>query len=864
MKNNKLLFLVVLMMGGACTKRAPETLISRFEQKSQSYSFAERKLASSPQGKCLINLFNVETLKEEVSELEKQYSAAQKVRGRWKHLDLSQLPVPQANFLRNYGDDIGDLKDKQSIDYSSCQDLPCIFNKVYGKEGHVAGYVHYLWYLKFGHMLSLDNKVPSQSSNEPGVYGGQSFPLSAYLYDDKELYGIWRLSQMLKSPHTTLRYMTELQRIPRGVKFEDSRYAGACGLASSAGWIILQDGCLSTLNNPDTGFLYQAIAHELTHQIDFEQGRGTSFMQRSSGQQYLDLAGMYMEEYVNSSGVTVRQWKLKPNAKIVSSYAGTSPAENFAESIALFRVDGDRTKKEITPDHYKFVSTEFFQGRLFEKEEMMKTWISNYSSESMSEVFKAVIDCSKNPGTTRSTFFTSSDFTVRVLPNMLNCIGGRATEISALMKGKATLYEPDGCMAINAYETRGKWDIHMKNFLKGAFNKYLQELNKDPQYLARIQAFYKEISDPTIARNSYVSCFKESQEESCYQEELQKNFYEKASRLNFPEEQIREMTEMYSSNFPYAKIKAETITTYQVFVSSHLEKIRESAGELWQGCHNISHNDDQIPTGKYFSITDGYMISSFYNCLNMNIPDTVRNVIGSFSVDEFKVEHPKEELILSQEILPHVVKYLQERYLKEREVEVSEASVFVISQQENVKKQLLSDFSWVKDVSDSSSVISDCKREGSKLVPMTLLYNMKGDIFGRYIEENICQNISSTPEFNEWMNTSPALFKDQIFKQLEESMLNEGRRQADMCLRSYPMDTNFNRVRYKIQREKCLLDTWPTLEYRVIREAMKDPLVIRTRMPEQDLRNTLQINRRSYQQRLMKEKFYFNLGDVFN
>lgn len=855
MKNSKYFFLLILMAGVGCSKKTPETLLSRFEKKAEKYDFAVRKLASTKEARCLADIFTPETLAEEVRELEKSYAGAPKVRGYWKHLDLSRLPVPQANFLKTYGDQIGDLRNPDSIDYSMCDNLPCIFNRIYGKENHVGGYVHYLWYLKFGHMLSLDNKVPEQTSNQPGVYNQKQFPLSAYLYNEKELYGLWRLSHMLKAPHTTLRYLKEVQRVPRGENFEGD-YGSACGLAYSGGWIKLNDGCLTTYQNPDNGYLYQAVTHELNHHIDFEQGRGTRNFYRSHQQDYLNLAGFFKNEYVDENGTLVSQWAHKEGIKLVTSYAGTSPQENFAESLSMFRVDGDTTKKKITPQHFSFVSEEYYEGRSFEKEELMKAWIQEYSVETGKEVFKAVIDCNKKTGTFKSTYFKATDFSSPVLPSMLNCISARAEEISALIRSKAAVYQPEGCLAFNDFNLKGKWDVHMKNFLIGSFERYLEELKKDKDYIARIQSFYDQISNAEIAQSAYISCYKEPNEESCYANELQRAAFDKALSLNLPEAQTKEMAEMYISYHPYNSTKNNTLKGYQTFVQAHLDTIKRNATELWEGCRNIPHDDSESPTGSLFQIfNNGYMVSSFYNCLNMNIPDTVKDIVRGFEVDGLRLQHAKEELILSDDVLPRLVKELNQFHETNRKKEVEQAKVIIAKDNGKIRKAILSDFSWVTNVVDSAKFNSDCKKAAVRQIDFNPLFNLKFDLFGEFVEKNVCVNITSSPEYNNWLENSKEVFQEKISKGLEEKIWDIAVAKADSCIQRFPMNNMVNKLRYKIQREACLTDEWPALENKVIAEAMQDPMVIRFRMSADEIRSKLLTMRRRLQLRLIKEKF---------
>src|SRR5690606_37859001 len=157
--------------------------------------------------------------------------------------------TPGAIFLKKYGNELGDLKHPESLNFSGCEDVPCIINRIYKKENHVAGYVHYIWFLKFKHLLAADNLVPSLDKKKtllPGIYNERHHNLDDYLYSDNELYALWRLSSMLNDHFYGLKDLNEVQRIPRGNHIE-GKGESSCGLAftrGNIGKILLTDGCL--------------------------------------------------------------------------------------------------------------------------------------------------------------------------------------------------------------------------------------------------------------------------------------------------------------------------------------------------------------------------------------------------------------------------------------------------------------------------------------------------------------------------------------------------------------------------------------------------------------------------------------------
>lgn len=856
MKKNNLFYLSFILLAAACSKsKGPQTLLSRWDKNISQESVVERRLASGAQaGQCLNDIFTVETLKAEIKELEKKYSGAQPVNGRWKHLELSRLPVPQANFLKTYGDQIGDLAIPEAFDYSLAEDVPGIFNVIYGNTIEEAGYVHYLWYLKFGHMLAADNKLQKQESSIPGMYGGKLLPFTAYLFDRKELYGFWRLSLVLRAPHTTISSLKEIQRVPRGEKFEQPQYANACGLAYSEGYINLTDGCLwFGTNNIDQGYFYASVTHEISHMLDFFEGRGTQEFYRSHKPDYLKYTGLTLTEFVNESGQMVKKWEIIPGAQFIRDYAKSSPQENFADSVAYVRIDGDMALKNMAPDHVQFLSKDYYQGRVFDTDSMQKEWLRSYATEN--EVFKAVIECSKNTGTAKSTYFKKTDFAAPIMPSMLNCFGVNAEAIAAETKAKILITEPDGCNSLKQYPSKTQWETNVKEKLTQAFNKYLLELKNDKQYLARIQTFYDQLSDKTTAREAYLQCYGELNEESCYQTEIGQRAIEKAAALKVPEEKSQEMAEMYVTQHAYAEIKEDTKKSYQIIVNSNLADIERQASEVWDRCETINQNDDERPTGTMFQPKNGYLISSFYNCLNVQIPDTLTDAIRNISVDGMKTQHPKEELLIGEEVRPVFMNKLQDLYRVANEQEMLGAMDYISLENGVIRTRLLSNFSWVKSIANTSQVISDCRMYAFQMISFEALYHQKKDLFSNYVDKNVCQNISNAPQFTSWVENSRNAFKDKVAPGVDLKMEELAKFRAQKCAQDYPINNFLIKLVNKVRRQNCLEKDWNKLEYQVLAATANDPVVKKHQISAETIQNHLDEKRSQLQQQMAQEYF---------
>jgi hypothetical protein len=851
MQNSKYGILCLLL---SCSPpQQPPLLISSMEALDPvEENVITRTLASS--GQCLKDVFNVPTLREEMRQLERTVAAKGKVSGRWKHLDLSRLPTPQAQFLKDFGNKLGDLANPDAIDYSACEDVPCIYNKIYGKDSHVAGYVHYIWYLKFGSMLSADNHIWDQQSREPGMWNNKRHPLSSYLYNDRELYGLWRISHILKYPYRTLPDMHEVQRLPRGEKFEKVSDQGACGLASNNGQVLMADGCLALHAGNDSGSLYTAMTHELAHQVDFAAGRKIRRTFLSGENEYLAISKFTLDEHVNAQGDMVRRWRLAPGSKLVTNYAGISPHENFAETVAHYRLFGSVTKTKITSEQYNFVGKNFYQSKEFDVASLFQQWVDEYLSEAHSDLARSVVDCHENPVSSSSAFFKLGDFPGRVLPSAVQCISSQAEEISRKLRAQVMLQEPEACSAFSAGKA-SDWQAAVKRKLQPMYEVHLKAMQQDQNYLARIQTFYNELENKNFARESFFNCYGRAGAESCFNEDLRQRIFDQGITLKLASGQLKDFVDLYLARNTYEQTLQDAQQVYRQFVNRNQQQLRESTDELWGSCSGLTPDDTSAPRGGIFHISSGYMISSLYNCLNRTLPTTIQELVQNFSVAGIKIQHPKEQALLSQQVEEMLVKLLTDKYLTGKLSEAQTASAIMAKDQGELRRQLLADFSWVKDIIDQRNFYRECVSAGLNRMEFLPLFHLKKDLFAEYLESNSCLNIYDSAEFKAWLEQSKGGITSKAASDMLSKMHALATRQAGECLRTYPNDTNLNRIKFKKQREECLLGQWERMERQVMDELAQDQMVKRFNIPLVDLRNQLQTEARRLQIRVIRENF---------
>jgi len=100
-------------------------------------------------------------------------------------------------------------------------------------------------------------------------------------------------------------------------------------------------------------------------------------------------------------------------------------------------------------------------------------------------------------------------------------------------------------------------------------NKYLNELQADKTYFAKIQAFHDEIPNRKIANSAFLSCMDPATEEKCYQESVIALALEKIAPLNLPELHAQDLAELYLSSHPIEDTRQYLNTSYKSLVASY-------------------------------------------------------------------------------------------------------------------------------------------------------------------------------------------------------------------------------------------------------------------------------------------------------
>lgn len=707
MKRISLFFLLGLFLTSLSYRQAEGPPLITYKKEIKK----ERSLASEESSQCMRDLFTTQTLKGEVKELETLMDTNRLI-GRWKHLDLSELPTSAAVFLTKFGDKLGDKTTSESIDASSCQDIPCLFNTLYGTPDGIAGYVHYLWFLRTGIYLAADNVVPDQQIQTPGIYNGKSHPLVSYLLDDDELYGFWRLSKLLKAPYSTLTYLKEIQRVPRGEAMEGQN-SGTCGLAHSDGWITVSDSCLTVYPRSDGGYLFPAVIHELSHQLDYEEGRRLNDdFYRSHMSDYRQMTGFEMMEYLDSNGLNIRKWLLKPDSRLVSDYAKTSPQESFAELLAYYVVDGDEVKAKVDQAALNFAAG-YFQGKNFEVQNQADGWATQAGILKTNDVLKAMVSCSSP-----------------------ECLDQSLSLLTREELGRIRSLEPDGCRVLTnpliAQTLPGK--------IRDALNETTAKLkfsgSENPEIKQKLLDNFDLVLNPEDAYTSYFICHGQNTE--CYPSEVASR---KGPKLDEYGEAKGALLALYLETYRFERVQDEVISFYKSLLSSREGVMKIKADELWESCKQIPPSDSTPPTGNDYVVRDGYMVSSFYYCLNLGFNSGVNATLDAVKLREFTPKNREERSFVIHLLKPKFTETLDYKLQNGRKYELRYREAFITQRGTWLYNQMRSNRYWVPRGRRTQSELElACKQAAIKLIGGNIFFHLKKELYEDLLKKT-CQGI---------------------------------------------------------------------------------------------------------------------------
>ena len=257
---------------------------------------------------------------------------------------------------------IGDKPMSSWSKASSCKTVVCALTKMYDSAESAKrtlniakrnGYI-----VSAGKVFEIENKAIGQ------------------LFSNDELRSIDLAYKKLSANFRKIRTLDTLKRMPNGYGKPGSPTAAAYAspgykdaFYSSEGEIVF----ISSAFNGDKSWASMVAVHELAHHLDFAKSSKT-YSGYSESPEFLKLSGWKLEkkyETQNGKKVLVESWKRPDDKGFVRDYAGSEPAEDFAEAVAYYVYEPDKLR-DLDPEKYNFVKNKIFNGQEFDKDVDLK------------------------------------------------------------------------------------------------------------------------------------------------------------------------------------------------------------------------------------------------------------------------------------------------------------------------------------------------------------------------------------------------------------------------------------------------------------------------------------------------------------
>jgi len=755
MKNNQLTFYIIctlFVFVNSCSFKSSrykkgdvEKMTTHFPSK-ENKRILNRKIASEGTPTCFGAEINVEKLLKEIENLENSREVGS--RSLLAGMDLSKFPPSQASFLQK---NISYVH-TEGLDLSECNDLKCVYGKIYNSDG-IEGYLIYYFYLKMGYIISAERNIP-QINFPPAL------SLNSFLFTRDELYSFYLLTKLLNPHFEKLSTLKSFHRMPNNYLFPNQSQK-ACGLAGGrldGGWVILTKDCLGReLPSLLNGGFFSTTTHEIVHRLDYLILPKNE--EYSESDEWLDFSGWYVAENINPQTRKVeRSWAKKSDAnqllkydKFVRDYAETQPGEDFAESVAYYRVKPDLLKK-VGPRKYEWISKKLYGSKQYLSEHLGDNYVESMRIRVLDQVPSIVDKCVANADTFSPHMIDQNEFP-GYDPSLVACIGGG---LSVYLDDAINVLKDDEAEFCSVMK---KSEDNLKSrALKGLTEFIKKDLDSNihmAQQMKIFGEFLAKLKDNLDPREVFMACLSDQAPAACFDKEIVAAF--EAIAMDYQGQissQVKSYEEIFLKENNFADTKSKMISLFQQIFSRVDLKFNEEASKRWESCKSnlpISAEGELI-LWPYDGGTH-YIKKDLLNCLNRNALIDLGAVIDKFGkrLGIVLADDSARKFVIDLYINSFITS-LQTRVADALKKEEENLNALKINLKTKSLATLTQDLSWfpVDSQATTSGKESCLQKENELIASETVNLDKNWDyfIFDKVTSEwaeSICAEIMSSP-----------------------------------------------------------------------------------------------------------------------
>ena len=762
--------MTLILLGCGKQPWEPGTLAHLEAQYSQIERNIKRNIAQvATDPKCFKDRYTVSAIQRDIAQLLEKNKQLEPYREQrpWRGIPLQGLPAGHVDYLLASEDFLA-----KEIDVSHCSLAPCVFNTIYNKpQDDIAGHVALWIFLKTGYSLSGIAQVPR--------YDVSSLPLADFYFKDDELHKLWRAMQMAPETLFNLKPMKVFYRFPHGRV--DPKMQSIAAFAHSGGWIVLLDKFSHV----------QSIHHELGHQYDFAS------KYPSQQDEFLQLSGWERKSYYDNSDQLVEQWIHQADQDgydgFVRDYAGTAPAEDFAESLAYYRSRG-MTLKSKAPQKF-----DYFKNKIYQKRDYTADGLKQFYSRQASQLMQAqapewITTClsERADGAEGQIAF---QFTAQhqleltdhnLTSDNLRCLEIKIDQGVETLERRLSYEEPEACQILGAMEEN--WWHDTAHEMTPTFIGALDEIKKESDILKFRQQIAKKINSlsPFDFGELIINCHQEGDSsQQCFEHHLQRyvaNAAQEYITLNaaiIADEAIR-----LQQQHPYATSYRITSNRVKGMLQISMSSIKSQANDLAKDCSSQRQFKAHSKRRTHYSGTNNARLleSWFLDCINANYQRALQNLIEANTKKYDISNQPFKEFaqhIYQDEFLPAMGTAVDELVEQQRDA--------MNAMQGRIKNMALQYFNhhpdWHLNRPHNESALDTCRKLGQKIIQD--IRNQQDDIlvvnFWSGLPNQLCSELALQEPQRKIFGNTP------LAKDLWDTFLREWKLAKSEC----PRGANF-------------------------------------------------------------------------
>lgn len=750
--------------------KSQEKYISNFTKWHNELSL-KRSIANFEEVQCL-NILDTKYLKQEIKRLEANIKYGQEFNGNWQGVELNQLLPSEAKLLHDFGHLIGNKAFVQN--FSSCDNVVCIFNEIYQDKDEVAGLYLYYWYLKTGSIIALSNVIPSQNSKFPGLYNDKKFSLQDYLFSKEDLQEFVQIAYALPE------YLTYNPLLRSFIKIPDDKFErtdiNTCISIMRSGNVLINEKCLRAEGNFKRKIIEAIISYH-----DLYLGENYKSSSVSTSSRFLKLGLWEEEPFLKEDLSWTHKWISHVNQE------HSSPQDFYQTLVRDYVYDLYSFKQKSSIEITRFIESDLFRGIGFDaltfSENILKESINNWNKKEISLWH----ECLTEHDGKFSLCYDEKDIS--------SFIHEETKKIAHTAQGCQFLKDTHYEIGKKRYEKELRKYIQEKHIQHKFEIEFFKE--KTLNYQNALLTFKKDI-DPIFA---LIHCDQKKELKDCYEKFLS----EKASAiLNANHIQskllidkgIKDMIALY----PYELAIKNSKKMIEKFLSPYLMKSYFAAKEIVSSCKKLAlrpHEKLHFPL--IFSGGMRYIEATTLNCINDSLLEKIEDIAAS----EKRISLTRSEKKFVASKIKHYFTNSLEAILEREETNETQKLALRF---ENIQEEFLSRLkkadTLIKESYSQDELEKKCLHEVSLQANQKIFYHSKNEIEEKF-GKTICGVYLNDPMIKEKLQVEVQKKWQESLKWANETFQSVFSLETEKCQSRYPATSD---AKFKNQRLKTICE----------------------------------------------------------